>query len=86
MDIEDVELQRIIKKPVKAREFIDGIDWRPGDKPEVVVLGVDDVIFLNNMTDKDAVRAAEFILNTIEIPRQQLSFEFQFLSTNDLLN
>lgn len=75
---EDVDLQKLINKPIKAREFIDTIDWRPNIKPEVIVLGPDDIIFLNNMTDKDAVRAAHFILNTIEIPKIQLSFEFQF--------
>ena len=75
---EDIDLEKIIQKPYKAREFIDTIDWGPDGKPEVVVLGVDDIIFLKNMTDKDAVRAANFILNTIEIPKIQMSFEFQF--------
>lgn len=75
---DEIDLEKIIEKPAKAREFINDIDWRPNGKPEVVVLGVDDIIFLNNMTDKDAVRAAKFILNTIEIPKIQMSFEFQF--------
>jgi hypothetical protein len=75
---EDIDLQKLINKPAKAREFIDTIDWLPNNKPEVIVLGPNDIIFLNNMTDKDAVRAAHFILNTIEIPKIQLSFEFQF--------
>ena len=75
---DEVDLDRMIEKPSKAREFIDGIDWRPNGKPEVVVLAENDIIFLNNMTDKDAVRAARFILNTIEIPKIQMSFEFQF--------
>jgi hypothetical protein len=75
---DDIELDKILNNPAKAREFIDTIEWGPEGKPENVVFGVDDVVFLNNMTDKDAVRAAHFILNTIEIPKIQLSFEFQF--------
>lgn len=75
---DDIDLEQLLQKPAKAREFIKDIDWRPEFKPECVVLGADDVIFLENMTDADAVRAALFILKTIEIPKIQMSFEFQF--------
>jgi hypothetical protein len=83
---EDIDLEKMIKKPEKAREFIESIDWRPELTPTVLVMGENEVIELTNMTDEQAVKVARFILLNIEIPKTQLSFEFQFLAANDLLN
>jgi hypothetical protein len=66
---DEVDLAKLINRPDKAREFIDGIDWRPDERPETVNLGGDDIIQLNDMTDNDAVRVAQFLLKNLEIPK-----------------
>lgn len=72
---EEIELPSILNDPGKAREFISEIDWTPEYRPEYLVLGGDDMIFLDNMSDVDAVRAAQWILNVIELPKIQRTFE-----------
>jgi hypothetical protein len=67
----EVDLALIINDPQKAREFIAGIDWRPDNMPESVNLGGDDIVFLNNLSDTDAVRTAKHLLKYYEIPKIQ---------------
>lgn len=73
----DIDLHEMLKNPVRAREFIAGVDWSPLSKPEVLILGENDLIHFKNMTDRDAIRAAEWILNTLEIPKIERSAQLE---------
>lgn len=65
---EDVDLQLVVQDPKCARQYIAHFDWGIPDPPTYVVYGIEDKIFFNNMTDEQAVLAAQIILRDVEIP------------------
>lgn len=65
---EDVDLVIVLNNPRCAREWIAHFDWGPLDAPKYIVFGIDDKIYLDNMTDEEAVVAAHIILHDVEIP------------------
>ena len=66
---DEVDLAKLINRPEKAREFINGIDWRPDEKPSVIDVGDGDFVNLNKLSDYDAVRVAQHLLKYHEIPK-----------------
>lgn len=73
----EVDLRKLLNNPAIAREFIAGVDWHPEPTPECLILGETDVIIFKTMSDKDAVRAAKWILNNKEVPRIERSFQLE---------
>ncbi len=59
---DDVDLDRVLRDPQCAREWISFYDWGPGERPKYIVYGLDGKIYLDSMTDDEAVCAALILL------------------------
>lgn len=66
----EIELSISLEDPVRARAYIQSFDWGPVDPPKFVYANLDHVIYLNNMTDYEAVIAAKTLLFDIQIPTE----------------
>jgi hypothetical protein len=65
---EDVDLEIVLNDPKCARQWIKDFDWGRLEAPKYVVFGIEDRIYLGQMTDAEAVLAAHIILRDVEIP------------------
>jgi len=67
---EDVDLDLVLLDPAQARHYIAHFNWDLPGPPKYVVYGLEDKIYLENMTDEEAVLAALVILNDIDRQRE----------------
>lgn len=75
---EDVDLELVLEDPKCAREYIRNFDWGLPDPPKYIVTGLDEKIWFDNMSDRDAVCAAKIILREWEIPMTFKSSKLEF--------
>jgi hypothetical protein len=73
---EDVDLELLLKDPKIARRWVLDYKWDLPDPPKYIVWGVDQKIYLNEMTDEESVLAANLILRDIEIPRVKCELQY----------
>lgn len=66
---EDFAAERRLQDPDEARLYIRSFDWFPLDPPKWVMLDMDEKIYLDNMTDEEAVVAAIIIFEDVEMKR-----------------
>jgi hypothetical protein len=64
---DDVDLDKVLKDPQCARDWLKYYDWGPDGPPIYIVYGIEGKIYLENMTDDEAVTAAYIILSEEKI-------------------
>lgn len=68
---EDVDLNIVLDDPQCARDYLEHFEWGYGP-PDYVVHGIDEKIYLANMSDSEAVLAAHIVLHEWHMKRAML--------------
>lgn len=68
---QDVDLELILQDPKSAREWIRTYQW-DCQTPKYIIFGLDQRIHFENMTDAEAVFAANLILRDVEMKRVKI--------------
>ena len=62
------DIAKAVEDPKYARKFVSEYKW-DGEPPKYIVWGIDQKVYLHDMSDAEAVFVAKTILREIEIPR-----------------
>lgn len=70
MSRDDLELWLVLTNPYEARHYIQFFDWGKYPAPDVVEVESGRAIYMQELTDEDAVVVAQHLLRTVQVPRE----------------